>query len=68
MDFQASDLMLKTMDYKSSERERAHLPEKCSSSKHSSDHIVFREEEEKNPYSPCRVWEKSFFALSSGLL
>lgn len=61
MDFQASDLMLKTMDCKSSERERAHVPEKCSSSKHSSDHIVFREEEKKKNLTSLAGYGKNPF-------
>lgn len=54
--------------FKRSEGERLHLPEKYCSSKHSSDHFVFGDEKKKNPYLACRVWEKSFFALSSVLL
>lgn len=46
--------------FKRSERERLHLPEKYSSSKHPSDHIVFGDEK-KNPYLACRVWEKILF-------
>lgn len=61
-------------EFKRSEGERIHLPEKYSSSKHSSDHIVFGEEKkiltslagyEKNPFLPlvqC-CWNSSWGGL-----
>lgn len=46
--------------FKRSKGEEVHLPEKYSSSKHSSDHVVF-EQRRKTPYLACWVWEKSLF-------